>query len=138
MLTNIIVAYLATAVAFFGLDFVWLSQVSTTFYKSRIGQLLLEQPNLGVAGIFYLFYVAGLVYFAVLPALNGGGWTTALVNGALLGLFAYGTYDMTNLATLKGWSVSVSIVDMTWGVALTATASWVGYVVTALTVARAT
>lgn len=136
MLTNISVAYVATAVAFFGLDFVWLSTISTTFYKSRIGALLLDQPNFGVAGVFYLFYVAGILYFAVLPALNGGGWTTALISGALLGLFAYGTYDMTNLATLKGWSVPVSIVDMAWGTALTATASCFGYLATAWTVAR--
>ena len=126
-----------TAIVFFGLDFVWLSTISTSFYRSRIGALLLDQPNLGVAGLFYLVYVAGIVHFAVMPAVNGASWVTALVNGALLGLVAYGTYDMTNLATLKNWSVSVSVVDMIWGVALTATAATCGYFLTVWTVAKA-
>lgn len=137
MFASYAVAYAATAVVFFGLDFVWLSAISTSFYRTRIGALLLEQPNLGVAGLFYLVYVVGIVHFAVMPAVNGASWATALVNGALLGLVAYGTYDMTNLATLKNWSVSVSIVDMIWGIALTATAATCAYWFTAWTVAKA-
>lgn len=136
MIASYAVSYVATAVVFFGLDFVWLSTISTSFYRSRIGTLLLEQPNLGVAGLFYLVYIAGIVHFAAMPAVNGGSWATALVNGALLGLVAYGTYDMTNLATLKNWSVSVSVVDMMWGIALTATAATCGYFITVLTVAK--
>ena len=97
--------------------------------------MLIDQPNLGVAGLFYLCYVVGIVHFAVLPAVNAGTWVTALINGALLGLVAYGTYDMTNLATLKNWAVSVSVVDMIWGVSLTAVAACCGYCVAALTVA---
>lgn len=125
-----IVAYLSTAVVFFGLDFVWLSRVATTFYKSRIGDLMLEQPNFMAAGLFYLFYIFGIVYFAVVPAVQGGTWLSAAIAGALLGLIAYGTYDMTNLATLKGWSVSVSVVDMLWGTVLTGVAATAGYLVT--------
>ncbi|PTM97602.1 DUF2177 family protein [Mycoplana dimorpha] len=130
MIASYVTAYAATAVVFFGIDFVWLSTISTSFYRSRIGSLLLEQPNFSVAGLFYLVYVAGVVHFAVMPAVNGASWTTALVNGALLGLVAYGTYDMTNLAILKNWSATVSVVDTIWGVALTATAATVGYLVT--------
>ena len=137
MIVSYAVAYVPTAIVFFGLDFVWLSTISSSFYRSRIGALLLDQPNLGVAGLFYLFYVAGIVHFAVLPAVNAGTWVTALINGALLGLVAYGTYDMTNLATLKNWSVSVSVVDMIWGVSLTAVAACCGYFVAAWTVAKA-
>ena len=136
MIASYAVAYAASAAVFFGIDFIWLSTVSTSFYRSRIGVLLLDQPNLGVAGLFYLVYVAGIVHFAVIPAVNSASWTTALINGALLGLVAYGTYDMTNLATLKNWSVAVSVVDMTWGVALTATAATCGYVFTAWTAAK--
>lgn len=131
------IAYAATAVVFFGLDFVWLSTISTNFYRSRIGILLLDQPNFGVAGLFYLVYVAGIVHLAVTPAVNGASWATALFNGALLGLVAYGTYDITNLATLKNWSVAVSIVDMIWGIALTATAATCGYFFTAWMLAKA-
>ena len=136
MIASYTTAYITTTVVFFGLDFVWLSTISTNFYRSRVGALLLEQPNLGVAGLFYLVYVAGIVHFAVIPAVNATSWTTAAVNGALLGLVAYGTYDLTNLATLKNWSVSVSIVDMAWGIVLTATAATCGYFLTTLTLTR--
>ena len=137
MIASYAIAYAATAVGFFCIDFIWLSTISTSFYRNRIGSLLLEQPNFGVAGLFYLVYVAGVVHFAVMPAVNGASWVTALVNGALLGLVAYGTYDMTNLATLKNWSVSVSVVDMMWGIALTATAATLGYFCTVWLVAKA-
>lgn len=126
-----VVAYLTTALVFLGIDYVWLSRVAVGFYQSRLGDLLLDQPNFAVAGLFYLFYVVGIVYFAIMPALSSGNWTTALVSGALLGLIAYGTYDMTNLATIRGWSVSVSIVDMIWGMVLTGFSATAGYLVTA-------
>lgn len=129
-MTTYLLAYISTAVVFFGLDFIWLSRVATSFYKSRIGDLMLAQPNFMAAGLFYLFYIAGIVYFAVAPALNGGNWVNALVSGAILGFIAYGTYDMTNLSTLKNWSLSVSVVDMAWGTVLTGLAAAAGYLVT--------
>ncbi len=122
-----VLAYLGTVVAFLGLDFLWLGTVATGFYRSRIGGLLLDQPNFIAAGAFYLFYVAGIVYFAVQPALVSGSWTTAAISGAIMGFIAYGTYDMTNLATLKNWSPTVSAVDMAWGTALTSFSAVVGY-----------
>lgn len=122
-----VLAYLGTVVAFLGLDFLWLGTVATGFYRSRIGGLLLDQPNFIVAGAFYLFYVAGIVYFAVQPALVSGSWTTAAISGAILGFIAYGTYDMTNLATLKNWSPTVSAVDIAWGTALTSFSAIAGY-----------
>ena len=121
------IAYAATAVVFFTLDFLWLSRIAIGFYRQHIGDLLLASPNFAAAGAFYLFYVIGLVYFAVMPAVSAGSILTAVFNGALLGLLAYGTYDMTNLATLKGWSLQVSLVDMAWGAFLSATASAAGY-----------
>lgn len=125
-----VVAYLATAVVFFGLDFVWLTR-ALGFYREQIGGLLLDKPKLGFAGAFYAVYVVGIVGLAVIPALNGGGWSSALFAGALLGLVAYGTYDMTNMSTLKGWSLTLSLVDIAWGTVLTATAATAGYFVTA-------
>lgn len=120
--------YLATAVVFFGLDFIWLSRVATGFYKARIGGMMLAEPNLAAAGVFYLAYIGGIVYFAVLPAVSGNGSLgSAALAGALLGLMAYGTYDMTNLATLKGWSIQLAAVDMAWGMVLTALAASAGY-----------
>lgn len=134
MIYQAIIAYITTAVVFFAVDFIWLSTMTGIFYRPRMGDMLLAQPNFPVAAMFYLIYIAGIVYFAVLPALNSGNWVTALTSGAILGLIAYGTYDMTNLATLKNWSLSLSIVDMAWGTALTALASFVGYFATRLVI----
>jgi uncharacterized membrane protein len=122
-----VIAYISTAVVFFAIDYLWLTRIAIGFYREHIGALLLATPNFTAAGIFYLFYVVGLVYFAVMPAVSTGSLLTAIFNGALLGLLAYGTYDMTNLATLKGWSLQVSLVDMAWGAFLSATASVAGY-----------
>ncbi|MBJ3785937.1 DUF2177 family protein [Devosia sediminis] len=126
-LATILAAYGGTALVFFGLDFLWLTVLGIGFYRAEIGDLLLDQPNLVPAGLFYLFYVAGLVGFAVLPAANAGSWVWALVAGVALGLLAYGTYDMTNLSTLKGWSLQISLIDLAWGAFLSGSAALAGY-----------
>jgi uncharacterized membrane protein len=124
-----VAAYFATAVIFLFIDFIWLAYVAKNFYFSRLGDLLLPKPNLAVAGGFYAIYVVGIVIFAVAPALQSGSWKTAIVYGALFGFFAYATYDMTNLATLKNWSVTVTIVDIVWGTVLTGTSAVLGYLI---------
>ncbi|WP_286721083.1 DUF2177 family protein [Devosia sp. 63-57] len=126
-LMTFIAAYIGSAVVFFALDFVWLSFVALGFYRSEIGHVLLERPNLVPAAVFYLFYVVGVVFFAVLPALNNQSWLWALLAGIGLGLIAYGTYDMTNLATIKDWSWKVSLVDVLWGGFLTGISAMAGY-----------
>lgn len=115
-----IVAYAVTAIVFLGLDALWLSQLALGMYRRELGGLLLEQPNLLIAGVFYLLYAAGIVLLVVFPALNGGGWMAAAWMGALLGLVAYGTYDITNLSTVRGWSLTVTLADLVWGTVLTA------------------
>lgn len=117
-------AYVASAVVFLGLDYIWLSRVARDFYASSLGSMMRETPDFLAAGVFYLFYIGGIVFFAVMPAES---WKGALLRGALLGLLAYGTYDMTNLATLKGWPWRMAAVDMAWGTALTALAALGGY-----------
>ena len=124
-----IVAYIAVAVVFFGLDFLWLSRFALDMYKREIGPLLLDQPNLLISALFYLVFVLGLVLLVVLPALNGSGWVSALWMGAVLGLVAYGTFDITNLATLKGWSQTLALADLAWGTALSAVSATAGYLV---------
>lgn len=124
-----VIAYAATAVVFFGLDFVWLSR-ALGFYRSEIGSLLLETPKFGYAAGFYLLYVVGIVALVVIPATTAGGWVQALLMGALLGLVAYGTYDMTNMATLKGYTLRVALVDMGWGMFVTAVAAVIGTLIT--------
>lgn len=129
-MVNHLVAYLSTAFVFFAVDFVWLTKLSTGIYRPRLGELLLDQPNLLIAGLFYLFYVGGIVYFAVAPALADGGWSKALVAGLVLGFVAYGTYDLTNLSTLRGWPWSVTLIDLAWGTALTGAAAVSGFFIT--------
>lgn len=125
-----VVAYLSTAVVFFGLDLIWLGKVATGFYRIQLGDMMRERPDFAAAGAFYLVYVAGIVYFAVHPNLQGGTWGQALLSGAILGLIAYGTYDMTNLATLKNWPVTITLVDLAWGTLLTGTSAAVGLWIT--------
>jgi uncharacterized membrane protein len=124
------IAYVATAVVFFGLDFLWLGTVATGFYRSQLGDMMRERPDLVAAGAFYLLYVAGVVYFAVQPNLSNGSWLSAFISGAFLGLIAYGTYDITNLSTLKGWPLTMSLVDMAWGTLLTGVAASAAVVIT--------
>jgi len=125
-------AYIATAIVFFVLDYVWLTRMAGTFYREQIGALMLDQPRLGVAALFYVFYVVGIAVFAVLPALRAESLMTAVLLGALLGLIAYGTYDITNYATLRDWPVAVLVVDIAWGTALTAVSAGAGYVLARL------
>ena len=122
-----VVAYIATAVVFLGLDAVWISKIALGLYRKDLGGQLLDKPNLAVAGLFYLFYIAGIVILAVSPALAEGNWLKALLFGAVLGLVAYGTYDFTNLSTLKNYTVRLALTDLAWGTALTAVSATIGY-----------
>lgn len=124
---NYAIAYCVTLVAFLFVDFFWLTRVARDFYAGQIGPLLLDQPRLGVAAGFYCLYVVGIVAFAVMPALKANAPGTALVFGALLGLIAYGTYDLTNYATLKDWPLLVVVVDMAWGAVLTSFSALAGF-----------
>jgi uncharacterized membrane protein len=115
--TKYLILYAATALIFFPLDFVWLSNMGKGFYRAELGNLLLANPNLVVAGLFYLAYLVGVVILVSAPA--DGDVVKALLMGAVLGFVAYGTYDLTNLSTVAGFSPRVAIVDMAWGTALT-------------------
>lgn len=119
-------AYLAMLLVFLGIDAVWLKWVMKPLFDRHLAALLAEQVRLAVAAGFYLFYVAGIAYFAVAPA---GSWSAALFKGFLLGAIAYGTYEFTNMATLKGWHWSMVITDVAWGAFLTALTAVVGYFV---------
>ncbi len=111
-------AYLVTLVLFAAIDFVWLGVLARGFYAGQLGELLAPRPDLVAAALFYLVYAGGLVHFAVLPGLRAGGWAAALGQGAILGFVAYATYDLSNLATLKGWPLSMTLVDLVWGTVL--------------------
>jgi uncharacterized membrane protein len=120
---NTFVAYALTLVVFAAIDTAWLGLMADRLYRPQIGSMLADNFKLAPAVAFYVLYAGGLTLFAVRPGLVDGGWRTALVWGGLLGLFAYATYDLTNLATLKSWSLKLSIMDMAWGVCVSAAAS---------------
>mgnify|MGYP006288730927 CR=1 FL=1 len=121
------IAYIATAVTFLAIDALWLGVIIKDFMQSHLGELLREEPDLMIAAGFYLVYAIGIVIFAIKPALADQNWHLALIYGALFGFMCYGTYDMTNLATLKNWPVSVVVVDIAWGTFLTAFSAVIGY-----------
>lgn len=114
------IAYVSTAVVFLVLDAIWLGTMADRLYRPAMGSIMLERFALAPAVAFYLIYIAGVVVFAVTPALQSGRWVTALGYGAMLGLMAYATYDLTNQATLKDWSWTVTIADLCWGTFVTA------------------
>jgi uncharacterized membrane protein len=121
-----VIAYIACLVVMGVLDFFWLTTMSPTLYRRDLGMLLADDPNMTVAVIFYLTYMVGILIFAVRPALTSGDWRTAALYGALLGFFAYTTYDLTNFATLKVWTLRVTILDMAWGTVLTGATATAG------------
>ena len=112
------------------IDALWLGLIANKLYKEELGSLLAAKPNMVAAIIFYVIFVVGVVVFAILPAAQAGDWKVALGLGALLGLVAYATYDLTNLATLKDFPVKIVIIDLIWGTALTASVATLTYLVT--------
>ncbi|MBP1859859.1 DUF2177 family protein [Rhizobium herbae] len=126
---SLIVAYAGTFVSLLIADAIWLGLVARTFYRDQLGALMLPSPNLAIAAVFYVFFAMAVVLLAVMPGVKSGSLATALCYGAVLGLAAYGTYDVTNLATLKGWPLTVSLVDMAWGTFVTAFSASCGFLV---------
>jgi uncharacterized membrane protein len=119
--------YLSTFLIFLGIDAIWLTKVAPNFYKTNIGHLMAEKPTLLPAGIFYILNIFGILIFAVIPALNNNSPRTALFMGALYGLMTYAAYDLTNYATLKDWPLNVVLVDIVWGITISAIVSYISY-----------
>ena len=112
---------------FFAIDIVWIGVVAKDFYLGQIGALMKSNVNWVAAIIFYLIFIAGLVVFVIMPAVEKGSWTHAVIFGALFGLVCYATYDLTNLALAKDWPLLVTVVDLAWGAGLAASVSVITY-----------
>lgn len=108
-------AWVVTAVVFAAIDLSWLAVMSSRLYKPAIGELMSGRVEPVAAVLFYLLFISGLVFFAVWPAVRAGDYARALLNGAILGVVVYGSYDLTNQATLRLWSWKITIADMVWG-----------------------
>ena len=122
-----LLVYGITVPIFFAIDLVWLVVVAKSFYRQHLGHLLAAEVRWGPAILFYLVFIAGLVFFAVRPALAAGSATRALGYGALFGLVTYATYDLTNHATLRDWPAIVTAVDLAWGAVLSASVAFLSY-----------
>ena len=126
---SVLVAYFATLAAFLGIDAIWLSFAGDRLYRPILKDILLDGFNPAPAVAFYLIFAAGLVVLAVRPGLETASLRLAAGNGALLGFFAYATYDLTNQATLRNWTTTLSLADLAWGTVLSAISAAVGYAV---------
>jgi uncharacterized membrane protein len=111
-------AYLTIIVVMFVLDIIWLSMIAQPLYQQGIGHLMADEPNFLFAGMFYLVYAAGLIWFALMPNRHHRGLKNTFATAAAFGFFVYASYDLTNLALLKDWSLSLSVIDVTWGTLL--------------------
>lgn len=116
-------------VAFFAIDIFWLVLVAQKFYRDQLGELFTDKVIWPAAILFYVIFIVGVVYFGVQPALDEDSFWMALGGGALLGLVAYSTYDLMNLATTKNWPLKLTIVDIIWGTVLAASVSSVTFLV---------
>lgn len=124
---NYILYYLAALIPLIALDMLWILVLAKSFYAETMGFLFSKTINLSPAGFFYPLYALGVLMLVVLPAVSSASWLEALWRGALLGLVAYGAYDLTNHATIAHWPVSMTIVDMLWGMTVTVLTSVIAY-----------
>ncbi len=124
---NFLKMYLVAVPIFFLIDIVWLTVVAKDIYQKYMGHLMRPMPNWPVAIIFYLLFIVGLVIFAINPAIKNNSWSYALLYGALFGFFTYMTFDLTSLAVLKDWPWQIVIIDIIWGIFLSASVATVSY-----------
>ncbi len=115
---NTIYSYFIALGTFLAIDLIWLNVAAKELYRRELGEWLSSSPNLSAAGIFYLAFVAALVYFVIQPARKDGNMPRGLLRAAIFGAICYATYDLTNLATIQNWPLSIAIIDIIWGAIL--------------------
>ena len=126
---QIVVTYFSMLIFFLVVDYIMIIKVINPIFQASVPELLREQPRLAAAAIFYFFYVSGVYWFGTLAGLRTGSALTAILSGTFLGLLAYSTYEVTNFAILKGWTVQMAILDTVWGGVLGGLTAGVGYYV---------
>lgn len=127
---QLLILYVATLVTFLVLDIIGITQLIRPVFERHVGQLLADPFRLLPAAAFYSAYIVGVLYFVSVPALAQGKPSAALIGGALIGLMCYGTYEFTNYATLRDWSMQQVVIDTLWGGLLTGFSAWAGVTVT--------
>lgn len=124
---EVIKTYFIALGVFFIIDIIWLAVIAKDMYRKELGFIMSDQPNWAAAAVFYLIFIMGLVFFVINPALAKESWTYALLVGLFFGFITYGTYDLTNLATLKDWPLKITIIDLIWGSSLGASVSTITF-----------
>lgn len=126
-MVKLISTYVIALLSFCVLDGIWLGVISKNYYKEKLGFILSPNINWTAAVLFYLLFIAGILFFSVNPALKDTNWKTALLNGAIFGGICYATYDLTNMATIAKWPAEIVIIDILWGMVLTASVSLITF-----------
>ena len=121
--------FVITTVIFFAIDMLWIGVIAKNFYREKLSFIFTGDVRWVPAIIFYLIFIAGIIYFVIIPGFTHHNWKIVLMNGAFLGLLCYATYDLTNMSTIKQWPLIVTLVDIVWGTFLTATVSITSYFV---------
>ena len=124
---HLIYTYLGSLATFLFLDLLWLGVIAKNYYRTQLQGILSEGVNWPIAIVFYLLFVCGLIYFAVLPGVEAKSVSKALLNGALFGFFTYATYELTNAATILSWPKQLILVDLLWGVVLSCVVAFIGF-----------
>ena len=119
--------YAVTVPVFFAIDLIWLGFIARNLYKDNLGHLMSPTVNWTAAIVFYLLFIVGILIFSVVPALKRDALAVAVIYGGLFGFFTYATYDLTNLATLRGWPLKVVLIDIAWGIVLCSTVASVSF-----------
>ncbi|HCM75033.1 MAG TPA: DUF2177 domain-containing protein [Cytophagales bacterium] len=126
---KLVIGYVLTTLVFFAIDLLWLGLLAKDLYKKYLGGFLSDQVNWTAAIVFYLLFIVGIFIFVILPAVEKDSIVKAIVLGALFGFFTYATYDLTNLATLKNWPITIVLIDIAWGSILTALVGAAGFTI---------
>ena len=127
---KLILAYLLTVVVFFAIDLTWLGLIAKNLYRKYLGGFLSDTVNWTAAFVFYALFIIGIFIFSILPAVEKNSFSHAVIMGGLFGFFTYATYDLTNLATLKNWPLTIVYIDIIWGTILTGLVAAAGYWIT--------
>jgi uncharacterized membrane protein len=122
-----LILYFSTLAVFFAIDLIWLLLMNSRFYKIQLAGLMSNKVNWLPAVLFYLLFVVGVLLLVVLPAVDCDSWIRVMLLGGLLGMIAYSTYDLSNLATIKNWPVVVTLVDIVWGTILSAIVATISF-----------
>ncbi len=124
---DLIIKFLIAFAVFMVIDLIWLGFIAKNVYQKYLGYIMAKKINWVAAVVFYMLFIMGMLFFVINPAIEAQSVQTALINGAAFGFITYATYDLTNLSTLEGWPIQITIIDLIWGTSLATLVSVISY-----------